>query len=369
LAARAGGRVLLVTGARSLERSGVLASILGHLDELRAEVTRFVVPSEPDIGLVDSGAEACRAADCTVVLAAGGGSVIDTAKAVAGLAANGGTALDYVEDVGRGQQLRRRALPVVALPTTAGSGSEVTRNSVLRVPDLSVKRSMRSDYLLPAAAVVDPSLSAGAPVEVAAAAGLDALTHLIEAYVSKGAQPMTDALALPGIRMAVDALRALADGAADTASAERMAMASLFGGLALANAGLGAVHGLVAPLGGRFSVPHGAACACLLPYTMTTNLRALAERMPRHQALPRYAEIAGLVNGGDPSVERAAESLDALRAGLGVPTLAAFGVGEPALEEVVAGSRGGSMRANPVELTDDELLGILSGALRAPATA
>jgi alcohol dehydrogenase class IV len=368
LAAASGGRVLLVTGSHSLERSGALGAILERLDDLGAEVTRWTVPSEPDVPLVDAGAQVCRAAGCTGVLAAGGGSVIDTAKAVAALATNGGGALDYVEDVGGGRELRRPALPVVAMPTTAGSGSEVTRNSVLRVPALSVKRSMRSDVLLPAAAVVDPALSAGAPVPVAAAAGLDALTHLIEAYVSRRAQPMTDALALSGIRMAVGALQALAAGAADAASAERMAVASLFGGIALANAGLGAVHGLAAPLGGSFAVPHGAACACLLPHTVTANRRALAERAPGHRALDRYRVVAEIVGGGDPDVDRAAAALEQLRTSLGVPDLATFGVAEEAFREIVAGSRGGSMRANPIDLTDEELAGILSAALP-PATA
>ena len=500
LAAASGSRVLLVTGAHSLERSGVLDSILDRLDDLGAEVTRWTVPSEPDVSLVDAGAQTCRAAECTNVLAAGGGSVIDTAKAVAALAANGGSALDYLEnvgDLGGGRQLRRQALPVVALPTTAGSGSEVTRNSVLRVPELAVKRSMRSHFMLPAAAVVDPALSAGAPVEIAAAAGLDALTHLIEAYVSKGAQPMTDALAVPGIRMAMGALRALADGSANAvsgeqmavaslfggialanaglgavhglvaplggsfsvphgaacacllphtisanrralaermpghhalsryreiaaaagldalthlieayvskgaqpmtdalavpgirmamvalraladgsanaASGERMAVASLFGGIALANAGLGAVHGLVAPLGGSFSVPHGAACACLLPHTISANRRALAERMPGHPALSRYREIAAIVNGphgphgadsSDGDIEQAADALEELRSNLGVPPLRTFGVDEAAFGSMVAGSRGGSMRGNPIELTDDELTGILAAAL------
>ena len=375
-AVASGRRILLVTGAGSLERSGALDAILDRLDDLGAEVTRWTVPSEPDISLVDAAAAACRAADCTAILAAGGGSVIDTAKAVGALAANGGRALDYVEDVGDlggGRQLRMRALPVVAMPTTAGSGSEVTRNSVLRVPELWVKRSMRSDLLLPAAAVVDPALSAGAPVEVAAAAGLDALTHLIEAYVSRNAQPMTDALAVAGIRMAMHALRALAAGTADAASAEQMALASLFGGIALVNAGLGAVHGLVAPLGGRFQVPHGAACACLLSHTLTTNHRALTTRLPTHQALARYQEIAQIVRAparelGSPrtAIEQTADALEELRRSLGVPSLQAFGIDESAVEPVVAGSRGGSMRANPIDLTDDELVTILQSALSAP---
>ncbi|MGH2722425.1 MAG: iron-containing alcohol dehydrogenase [Actinomycetota bacterium] len=365
LAAGHGGRVFLVTGAGSLERSGALDAILDRLDDLGAEVTRFVVGSEPDVGLVDTGAARCREAACTAVLAVGGGSVIDTAKAVAAVAAVGGQAIDYVEDVGGGRSLPRRGLPLVAMPTTAGSGSEVTRNSVLRVPDRAVKRSMRSDHLLPRVAVVDPALSAGAPVPVAAAAGLDALTHLVEAYVTVGAQPVTDALAVPGMRMALAALRKLAAGAADTPSGEQMALASLYGGIALANAGLGAVHGLVAPLGGAFAVPHGAACACLLPHTLTANHRALRERMPGHPALVRYEEIAGIVNPGGTSIERAAESLEGLRIALGVAPLGAYGIAATAFPDILAGCRGGSMRGNPVVLTDGELAGILSAALAA----
>lgn len=386
-ATAAGRRVLLVTGVRSLEQSGTLDAVLDRLDDAGAEVTRWTVSGEPDVGVVDEGTAACRAAGCTSILAVGGGSVIDTAKAVGALAGNGGRALDYLEDVGDlggGRRVTRRGIPVVALPTTAGSGSEVTRNSVLRVPELAVKRSMRSELMLPSAAVVDPALSATAPVDVAAAAGLDALTHLIEAYVSKKAQPMTDALAVAGIRMAVGALRALAAEAPDRASAEQMAVASLFGGIALANAGLGAVHGLVAPLGGRFPVPHGAACACLLPHTIVANRRALAERSPGNPALARYEEIAEIVrtSGTSPrdtgsgrtarskgpassrtSVDWAADSLEELRTSLKVPDLGTFGVDPAAVPDVVAGSRGSSMKGNPVELTDDELAGILHAAL------
>ncbi|MGH2688502.1 MAG: iron-containing alcohol dehydrogenase, partial [Actinomycetota bacterium] len=176
---------------------------------------------------------------------------------------------------------------------------------------------------------------------------------------------LTDALAVPGMRMALSALRRLSAGDADTPGAERMALASLYGGIALANAGLGAVHGLVAPLGGSFAVPHGAACACLLPHTLTANHRALQERMPASRAVARYEEIAGIVNPGDTRIERAAESLEELRIKLGVAPLGTYGVGEAAVPGILQGCRGGSMRGNPVELTDDELAGILSAALAA----
>ena len=286
----------------------------------------------------------CRESGCDVVVAIGGGSVLDTAKAAAALASNGGEALDYLEGVGRGRVLERPSLPFIAVPTTAGSGSEATRNSVLRVPSLKVKRSLRSEFMIPRVALIDPQLSETCPLPVAASAGLDALTHLIEGYVSTGAQPTTDALALKGIALAAQGLVSLSRGKPDV---EAMSLASFWGGIVLANAGLGAVHGLVAPLGGRFSVPHGMGCACLLTATMRTNIKALQARAPESPALARYAEIAAAL--------RDVPDLDRLRAGLGVPSLGTFGLSADQISAVIAGSRAGSMNYNPITLTDSEL--------------
>lgn len=356
IAAKLGRRALVVTGQASIERSGMLAAMTGALEERGASWSRWIVPREPDTALIDEGARLCREGRFDVVIAVGGGSVLDAGKAVAGLATNDGSAIDFVEEVGGGRSIARPALPIVAVPTTAGSGSEVTRNSVIRVPELAVKRSIRSEHLTPRVAIVDPSLTGAAPRSVAASAGLDALTHLIEAYLSRGAQPTTDALVVPGMRLAVGALRALGEGRADEASSEAMALASLWGGIALANAGLGAVHGLVAPLGGRCSVPHGAACGCLLPATFVVNMEALARRAPGSRALERATEVASLlVRRGEPTPERAAEELDDLRKSLGVEPLRAFGVTAADVAGISAGSRAGSMRYNPVELTDAEL--------------
>lgn len=364
--ARLGSRVLLVTGERSLERSGVLEQLLEGLAGKGADALRWRVGREPDLALVDDGAARCREERRDVVLAVGGGSVLDAAKAIAALAANGGAAIDYVEEVGGGRSLERPALPVVAVPTTAGSGSEVTRNSVLLVPELSVKRSIRSDLMLPRLAIVDPSLSAAAPRTVAAASGLDALTHLIEAYVSRAAQPMTDALALPGIRLAVSGLQALAE-APPGAGADERALASLWGGIALANARLGAVHGLVAPLGGQYAVPHGVGCACLLPHVLRVNVAALQARRPDSPVLGRYDEVAAAVMEGDPDIERVASMLDQQRRRLEVPGLGSLGIGPNRLAAIVTGSRAGSMRGNPIELTDGELEAILRAALQPDA--
>lgn len=359
-AAQFGRRVLLVTGAASLERTGVLGRIEQGLAAAGCTAVRWTVSHEPDVALADEGARLCRAEGCEVVLAVGGGSVLDAGKAVAALATNEGSALDYLEDVpvGGGRSVTARPLPLICVPTTAGTGSEVTRNAVLKIPAFALKRSMRSDLMVPRVAVVDPTLLHSAPLPVAAAAGMDALTHLLEAYTSRNATPMTDAVALPGIRLAVGALRAMAKGRVTDSTWEEISLASLWGGIALANAGLGAVHGLVAPLGGLVDIPHGAGCACLLPATFRINVAALTDRAPESAALARFTEVAAIIGEG-----QAAEALEELRRQLGVPPLRSYGQVDVA--KVIAGARGSSMRTNPIVLTDDELRQIMTETLSA----
>lgn len=373
-----GSRVLLCTGESSLERRGVLGPLVENLKKHGISVTRVVVRGEPDVAAVDAAAAVCRDGACSSVLAIGGGSVIDVGKAVAALAAQpaGASAVEYLEDVGRGapRPLVELPLPLCAVPTTAGSGSEVTRNAVLRVPELGVKRSMRSDLMLPRVALVDPTLLRGAPIKVAAAAGLDALTHLIEGYLSRGAQPTTDLLARRGLELMWRGLNRLAAAPEQLTgeTASDLALASLWGGMVLTNAGLGAVHGLVAPLGGLCQVAHGDGCACLLPATFRQNFLALLQRAPSSATLGRYAEICGLISQkspGDtpsqlePAVEDAATRLSTLRRELGVPSLAAQGVTVEHFDRIVAQARGGSMRSNPIALLDEELASILRASL------
>lgn len=338
IVARFGRRAFVVTGSRPAP--------------VAFDAVRWSVHGEPEIATADEGARLCRESGCDVVVGIGGGSVLDTAKAAAALVSNGGEALDYLEGVGRGRVLERPSLPFIAVPTTAGSGSEATRNAVLRVPSLKVKRSLRSEFMIPRVALIDPELSETCPLPVAASAGLDALTHLIEGYVSVGAQPTTDALALQGIVLAARGLAGLSRGKPDVGA---MSLASFWGGIVLANAGLGAVHGLVAPLGGRFAVPHGIGCACLLTATMRTNINALRDRAPESPALARYAEIAAALRG--------VPDLDRLRADLGVPSLGAFGLAPDQISAVIAGSRAGSMNYNPITLTDSELERILMDSI------
>ncbi len=355
-----GERVLLVLGAESAERSGLRA----RLEELCPVAARARVRGEPTIADVDAAVEAARGDGCDVVVAVGGGSVLDCGKAAAGLLANGGSLALYLEGVGSGRELVRAAAPLVAVPTTAGTGSEVTKNAVVSGP--GYKKSVRSPHLVPRVALVDPELTRGLPREVAAACGMDALTQLIEPYLSRSANPLTDGLALQGIAAAGRSLvRAVHE--PDDAAREELALASLLGGICLANAGLGAVHGLAASLGALFPIPHGVACAAVLPQTVRANLRA-AQGADGERLRARFAQVGEALSGRRfvdrvSAVDAGLSTLQTLQRELAIPTLARFGIGEQDLPRIVLGSRGSSMRYNPVELSDEELTAILRASL------
>ena len=355
-----GKRALIVTG----RGAGRASALISSLRTSSVECVPFIVAGEPTVDLVRLGARSAREERCDLVIAFGGGSAIDAGKAIAALAANAGDVLDYLEVVGKGQALGRPPLPFIAVPTTAGTGSEVTRNAVLASPEHRVKASLRSPLMLPRLAVVDPELTYGLPPRITASTGLDALTQLIEPYVSSRANPMIDALCLEGIRRASRSLaRAYKDGS-DTEARLDMSLASLFGGLALANAGLGAVHGFAAAIGGAFDAPHGAICAALLPSVMEMNIRALRARAPQSPALVRYEEIARVITkSAGASAEEGADAVGQLCDELQIPPLAAYGAGAEHVGALVeAASRASSMKANPIALTPDELREILAGA-------
>jgi alcohol dehydrogenase class IV len=359
--ARALGRnILLVTGASSWASLGLEPALADEARRSELILRRFSVPREPDIELADQAGALARSSGAEAVLAIGGGSALDVAKAAAALATNPGSARDYLEGLPNGgpRPIANAPLPVVCVPTTAGTGSEVTKNSVLQVPDLAVKRSMRSELLFPRAAFIDPTLSGGAPLGVRAGTGFDALTHLVEAFCSRNASPFTDALARDGIPRAASALQALATGTAGDAEALDLALAATLGGICLANAGLGAAHGLVAPLGGLYpNIPHGAGLACLLPATLTVN--AEAARMDP-VASARFAELARLLAGPAATVSSAALELVELRRALQLPALASYAQVDIAR---VVGSPSGSLKTNPVPLGESELRNILELAL------
>lgn len=361
LAAAFGTRALVVTGAHPARAEHVLAA----LHAAGVQTTLFSIAGEPTIADAIAGSAVARAAGAEVIVAFGGGSAIDGGKAIGALATNPGDLFDYLEVIGKAQPLAQPSLPVIAAPTTAGTGSEVTRNAVLASPEHRVKVSLRSPSMLPRVALVDPELTSSMTPATTAATGMDALTQLIEPFVSSRANPMTDALCREGLRHAAGALvRAVNDGA-DVTARRALAFASLCGGLALANAGLGAVHGFAGPLGGMYPAPHGAICAALLPGVCRANVHALRTRAPHHAALARFAELAILLTGApDATIEDALSWLQGLVVQLGIPRLSSYGCSEADVPTVVAKAQAASsMKANPLPLRDDELAAILVGAL------
>lgn len=353
-----GRRVLLVTGSTPA-RAGWLVE---RLREAGLALEILPVAGEPTVEQACRGAELARAFEADVVAGVGGGAVLDAAKAVAALATNPGDPLEYLEVIGRGRPLGGEPLPTVLIPTTAGTGSEVTRNAVLGSPSHGVKVSLRSPRMLAKAALVDPELTLDLPPGLTAATGLDALTQLLEPWVCLRANPLVDGFCREGLpRVARSLRRACVDGR-DLAARTDLALGSLLGGLALANAGLGAVHGFAGPIGGRFPAPHGAVCAALLAPVMAANVAALRRRQPDAPALARYAEAAGWLTGKPGAeVEDAIRWVRQLTRDLGIPPLSAWGIHPAHWPDLVArAQQASSMKANPVVLTPAELEAILA---------
>jgi alcohol dehydrogenase class IV len=358
LTAGLGARALVCTGAHPERYAEVL-------DRIELPTTVYRVTDEPTVDMARAAIESARqhGADCVVGL--GGGSALDMGKAVAMLLGNGGDPLDYLEIIGRGQPITRPSIPYVAVPTTAGTGAEVTANAVLGSPEHGRKASLRSTSMLPRIALVDPLLTLRCPPAVTASSGLDALTQCLEPYVSNRANPLTDGLAREGLRRAAVGLRrAYADGA-DVPARTDMAVCSLIGGLSLANAKLGAVHGFAGPIGGVVNAPHGAVCAALLAPVVETNVRALRARAPSSPALVKYEDAARLLTGrSDASIDDGIAWIRETVELLKVPGLGAFGVKPDHAADLVAKARtASSMQGNPIELTDDELHAIVTSAL------
>ncbi len=355
------GRRPLVVG----QSEGRVRPLLTLLAAHGLEPSLLQISGEPTTDGIRQGLAAARAHQPDCVIGFGGGSAIDAAKAIAILLTNPGDPLDYLEVVGRGQMLTAPGVPCIAIPTTAGTGAEVTRNAVLLSPEHRVKVSLRSPLMLPRLAVIDPELTVSVPPAITANTGLDALTQVIEPLVSIRANPLIDSICREGIARAARSLRRAYEQPDDLAAREDMALASLCGGLALANAGLGAVHGFAGALGGMFPAPHGAVCARLLPFVMEANVRALQARDADNPALRRYDEVARLLTGEQTAV--AADGIawvKALCAALSVPPLSAYGLREADLPAVIeAAARASSMKANPLVLTPDEMEAVLRQAL------
>jgi alcohol dehydrogenase class IV len=375
-----------VLGRGSIARLGELAAGLGRaalvvhngpigrvVELLEAAGVKGIVHrqrGEPVVADVDAAVELAGRHGCDCVIGVGGGSALDVAKAAAGLLRNDGLVLDYMEIVGKGRKLAHPAAPWMAVPVTAGTGAEATRNAVIGLPQKRFKASIRSEHLLAHVALVDPELGVGVSPAVTASSGMDALCQLIESFTSSGASPVTDALALKGVGMAARNLpRAFHDGG-DVSARGAMALAALLSGMTLTSAGLGAVHGLAAPLGANFPAPHGTICAALLPYVIAANVRALREQTDGESpGLTRYADIGrqfpGLESAGnDRAIEGCIQFICDLVQELHIPPLKRFGVGVSDVAEMVALARkASSTRFNPVVLSDEAMSEALSKAI------
>lgn len=351
------GSIIVVRG-RNRNRAEPL---LSRIPKPQAEVE---ISGEPTVEQIRSAMEALREIPSPVVAAIGGGGVLDAGKAIAGLLTNPLDPMDYLEVIGKGRPITNRAAPFAAIPTTAGTGSEVTRNAVLTSGEHRLKVSLRSHLLLPEIACVDPELTLSMPPELTASTGMDALAQVIEPFVSIAANPLTDALCLEGIRRGRSLLRAFKNGG-DLEARTDMAMTSLMGGLALANAKLGAVHGFASPIGGMFDAPHGAVCAALLAPVMKANIRALKQRQPGSALLERYAQTARILTGrADALPEDGAEWVHQLKEDLKVAPLSSYGISGKHAEDLCRKAQNASsMKGNSILLTEDELKSILSEAL------
>jgi alcohol dehydrogenase class IV len=356
-----GRRALVVTG-RDPRRS---QAILDSLQAQQLQVQSFPISGEPDLAAVQEGVERGKSHSSEMVVALGGGSALDAGKAIAAMLTNDGDLIDFLEVIGRGKALTNPSLPVIAVPTTAGTGSEVTRNAVLASPEHRVKVSLRSPYLLARVAVIDPELTLELPPALTASTGLDALTQVIEPYVCSRPSPVTDALCEEGMKRGARSLPVAFKQGHDLPAREDMAVTALFGGFALTNAGLGAVHGFAGPIGGMFPASHGAICAALLPHVTETNLRALRQREPASEALHRYDKVARLLTGHpSAAADDAVAWLRHLVGELRIPKLGTYGVNPGHFDELAdKAGKASSMKANPIRLTREELVEILEKAL------
>ncbi|UCD98444.1 MAG: iron-containing alcohol dehydrogenase [Chloroflexota bacterium] len=354
---KAGKKALLVYGA-SPERH---ENLLNSLDNEGISYIPFAVTKEPTLEIIENGVYLFRKEACEMVIAIGGGSVIDTGKTIALLSNNDGEIRDYLEVVGLGKEINHPGAFMIAIPTTAGTGSEVTRNAVIGVKEQKIKVSLRSNYLLPSVAIIDPELTASMPPNITASTGMDAITQLVEGFVSNKANPITDAFCQDGLQYAASSIREVYTHGEDINSRERMSLASLYSGIVLANAKLGAVHGFAGVIGGMYDAPHGEICAALLPAVMRGNIESLQRKKFSTEYLSRYRKIAQIFGAeSDPKPEEAAETIYRLNEYLNIRPLSSFGISEADYPEIIVkAAASSSMKGNPVVLSPEEMYKML----------
>jgi len=370
ICAQYGNKILVVTGANSFRNTISFSQLESDFNKKNFIWSYCAVDGEPSPQLVDDAVKQYANNDFDVVLGIGGGSALDAAKAIAGLLKIKRSVMDYLEGVGPELKYEGPAVPFIAVPTTAGTGSEATKNAVLSVQGKEgFKKSFRDDQLVAEYAVVDPALLSTCPKSIVAANGMDALTQLLESYVSTKSNPLTDALALSGLRMVKDGLLTMYERGSDTSDAqEKMAYASLLSGICLAQTGLGSVHGLASPLGAFYPIPHGVVCGTLVANATDINITAMLSREPNNPALDKYACLGDVLsakchNNKHASWEALCEVLNEWTEQLNLERLSTYGLIENDIDHVVASCRGSSMQTNPIVLTDEEIRNLLISRL------
>ncbi len=356
-------RAFVVVGSRTLENLGIIDELVERLISAGIDARRLTTcyrePTVDDVDAATLDLLQWGPREGDAVIGIGGGAAIDLAKAVAVMATNacGASVLEFLEGVGTGRQIDVPSLSIIALPTTAGTGSEATKNAVITGVDPPFKKSLRSPWMVPSAIIIDPQLTCSQPKFVTATSGMDAITQLIESYITRKATPVTKALCLEGLRYAPASLKRLMAEPENRQSREVMSHAAFLSGVALANSGLGLAHGVAAGLGAVCGVAHGLACATMLPWAMRFN---------REVAQSGLADIGRLwsdrakVLDDEAAVDFAIHTVDQLLADLRLPTrLSALGVETAQIEELALASRGNSMNGNPRDVSDEELQGLL----------
>jgi len=367
---RYGTSILLVTGGKSFRASYKWHDLIAALNERGIIWEHCTVAEEPSPTLVDEIVKAFADYSFEVVVGIGGGSALDAAKAIAGLLPVQRTVMDYLEGVGPELTYEGPSIPFIAVPTTAGTGSEATKNAVLSVQgEAGFKKSFRDDKLVAEYAIVDPDLLSTCPPSVIAANGMDAVTQLIESYVSLKANVFTDALAISGLRAARDGLLPLYQQSGQLPEArEKMAYAALVSGITLAQVGLGSVHGLASPLGAFFPIPHGVVCGTLVSVATDVNIKSMQERESDNKALQKYQRVAEIlcekrIRNPDTAYAELISLLDQWISQMMLPRLSFYKISEQHVPKIVQHSRGSSMRTNPISLTDEEITQIVTRRL------
>ncbi len=358
------GKRILIAGSESAF-SQIKEQFEAIISKKKISYEIIFIKGEPDIHQIDSGVELGIKQKADAVLGIGGGSAVDAGKAIAGLISNGGSAKDYMEVIGKGSKITKQPLPYIAIPTTAGTGSEVTKNAVVLSKEDGLKTSIRSPLLIPKVALIDPELMVNVSPEVTAYCGLDALTQLLESYTSIKSQPITDSLAILGIRRIIKSLIFVYENGDDVSSREDIAFAALLSGICLANAGLGAVHGFASPIGGMLGIPHGVVCGALLAPVIEENIRQMVAEIPFNETLAKYATLGELLvdlvfEDIREAADRVIEYTEQISRILKIPKLSKYGLTEKYFDKIIEKAKiSSSMRYNPVKLSDEALHRIL----------